>query len=147
MPVLTLSINGTDLSTTGRIVEKYTNLIGGRALRGDPFTVPYRAGAVHVPQTPDTYTMSVALTLIGDTPAEWLDGVRGLAELVWSPAAPLILTRTIDYPLGPESTTCEASYVRGLDPETLGLSAGRVVLEFLNLTGGWLNGADELVTL
>jgi hypothetical protein len=58
--------------------------------------------------------------------------------MLWSPMAPLTMTRTVRYTEGDETHTCSAQFVSGLNPDMIVPgSMSRLALRFINIDGYW----------
>lgn len=143
----TALFDGTDLATFG-VVEDLGGLYSVAPRRGSNYTAPGRDGEMYAPKPKAAYTISIGIALfaldvdgseLADEDAKarafnqrWLD----LIDLV--DVGQGVLTRRLHLP-GPTllDEECAAELVDGMQVSLLGATAGRCVLTFRNLDGGW----------
>lgn len=130
-----LLVNGTSLKAFGDITD-LSGILSSPPLRGENVVYPGLAGAVYVPKVRDAYVFSVPMVIRGSL-ADINDALDGLRALLDSSTAALTLTRHRTTGAGNVSETASGEYVGGLEVGLVGLSAGRVAIDLLNLDGGW----------
>lgn len=130
-----LLIGGTSLKDFGEILS-FAGVFASAPLRGENVQIPGLAGEVFVPKVRGAYVFTVPLVIVGDwaTVNERLDGLRTLLD---TSSAPLTMTRHRSVGAGTSVQTAAGDYLGGLEPELIGMSAGRIALDLVNLDGGW----------
>jgi hypothetical protein len=146
-----LAINGLPLHTAGRIEQVWEDVLGSPELYGEPIHVPLRPGALHIPQVPGPREFTVGMVIYGANNADQAghnSAWRDLARMLWSPMAPLSMTRTLRFTEGDETHVCAAQFVSGLNPEAIVPSTmSRVALRFRNLDGYWYAQGTTIATI
>lgn len=132
-----LLIAGTSVKTLAKITS-FEGIFSDGPLRGSNVTYPGVAGAVHMPKVRDAFVFSVPLVILGSwaTVNTTLDSLRALLN---SATSPLAMTRVREVVGGGGTSTQTASgdYLDGLEPGLVGMDAGRVVVNLVNLSGAW----------
>lgn len=132
-----LLIGGTSLKTLAQIAS-FDGIFSDGPLRGDNVIYPGVAGATHMPKVRGSYVFTVPLVILGNwaTVNSTIDSLRTLLD---SSAAPLAMTRVREVVGGGGTSTQTASgdFLDGLEPGLVGMGAGRVVLNIVNLSGVW----------
>jgi hypothetical protein len=130
-----LLIGGTSLKTYGKITD-FSGILASGPLRGENVTYPGLAGDVFVPKVRGAYVFTVPMVLYGSlaTINTALDNLRTLLN---SSSAALAMTRHRTTGAGNVSETASGEFVGGLEPGLVGLTAGRISLDIVNLSGAW----------
>lgn len=130
-----LLVNGTSLKTLGAITD-FSGILSNAPLRGESVTYPGVAGATFTPKVRDAYVFSVPMVLYGGLAAvnDALDALRALLD---SSTTALTLVRHRTLGSGTVAETASGEYLGGLEPGMVGMSAGRVAIDLMNLSGGW----------
>jgi hypothetical protein len=144
----TLLINGTDLQSLVDVTD-FSGLRAPGTRRGRNVTYPNLRGDTYVPKVYAAYAFDVPVALASTDPDQvtllerradfntLLDAV--VAEL---DTGLLVLTRRLAYPTGYVDLTAEGEYSAGLAVQMANPTAGTTVLQFVNLTGCWLDESD-----
>jgi hypothetical protein len=123
------------LKTLGHIVS-FDGIFSDGPLRGENVVYPGVAGATHMPKVRGAYVFTVPMVILGD----WGDvnaALNSLRTLLDSSAAPLAMTRHRTVGAGTSVQTAAGDYLDGLEPNLIGMSAGRVAINLVNLDGAW----------
>ena len=123
------------LKTLGHIVS-FDGIFSDGPLRGENVVYPGVAGATHMPKVRAAYVFTVPMVILGD----WGDvnaAIDSLRALLDSSAAPLAMTRHRTVGAGTSVQTAAGDYLDGLEPNLIGMSAGRVAINLVNLDGEW----------
>lgn len=148
MGILTLHVNGTDLETFGWI-EEASAMLPLPAVRGSNLTVGQRPGAGFIDKVTDVSVYTVVLVLgaadANASEGDLLGKIRDIRRLLFSPDAPLTLTRSIAYNDG---TVTADGLAECLPSQPARLSPGyaRWALDFQLLEGGFY-GPQQSTTL
>lgn len=130
-----LLIGGTSLKTIGYIAS-FEGIFSDGPLRGSNVTYPGVAGDTHMPKVHGAYVFSVPMVLVG-TWGQINSKIDALRTLLNSASAPLAMTRVRELSVGTSTQTASGDFLDGLEPGLVGMDAGRVVLNIVNLSGVW----------
>lgn len=133
--VPTTNTAGTSLKTLGRIVS-FDGIFSDGPLRGSNITIPGAAGDVHMPKVRAAYVFTVPMVILGSW-AEVNANLDSLRTLLDSSRVPLTMTRTRATSDGTNVQTAQGDYLDGLEPQMVGMGAGRVAINLVNLSGVW----------
>lgn len=138
----TILIDGTDLATTGRIVQQWEGVHTTPASRGSGQTLDGRDGVLDDTDRPfEPGILSLGLMLRGSSDVTGFnDAYRTLKRLV-KPGSKVTLTRRLSFTTGNEDHTAQARYVSGLEPTMVTPADGKMVLIFSILDGLWYGPA------
>lgn len=158
----TLFIGATDLQAiAGIVVEDLSGLFAPGRRRGDDIAVPYVSGATGVPDLPfEAYSFEIPVTILcdeadGDDPAgdhlrraQMIANLRAISTALDVATGTGLFTMTrrlAKSPSGYDEHTAQGRFVDGLAPTAVNFHTGRAVLQFVNLTGCWLDGSSNPV--
>lgn len=132
-----LLIGGTSLKSLGYIAD-FAGIFSDGPLRGENVVYPGVAGATHMPKVRSAYVFPVPMVILGSW-AQVNTALDSLRTLLNSASSPLAMTRVREVVGGGGTSTQTASgdYLDGLEPGLVGMSAGRVVINLVNLSGVW----------
>lgn len=139
MTVDTILIDGTDLQTSARIIQVWGGVHAVADNRHGGFVIPQVNGVSYDTDPPfDTNTLSLGLMLRGGAPdvTGFNDAYRTL-KLLCKPGRKVTLTRRLSFGAGNEDHTADARYYSGLSPDMQTPADGKLVLNFLILSGLW----------
>lgn len=155
-----ISVNGVPLQRFGRVEQLWEEVMGSPELLGSPVHVPLRPGAIDVPQVAGPREFGIGMLVHGKSDVD-LEGHnhawRTLVRLLWSTRKPLLMTRTMVFPVlddadqptdvsVAETHQCRAKLISGLDPAVVVPgSVSRLALRFLNIDGYWYALEETLV--
>lgn len=131
-----LLIGGTSLKTYGKISD-FSGILAEAPLRGESVVYPGRAGAVFVPKVRSAYVFSVPMVLYGTSLAAVNDSLISLRTLLNSASASFTMMRHRTSGGGNISESAAGEYLGGLEAQIVGMTAARIVLDLVNLDGGW----------
>lgn len=131
-----LLIGATSLKTYGQIAD-FSGILSEAPLRGESVVYPGRAGAVFVPKVRSAYVFSVPMVLYGATLAAVNTNLIALRTLLNSASASFTMTRHRTSSGGNISESAAGEYLGGLEPQLVGMTAARIVIDLVNLDGGW----------
>ncbi len=135
----TILIDGSDLSSTARILQVWGGVHTVAGNRGSGFIIPERHGITDDIDRPfEAGVLGLGLMLRGGAPdvTGFNDAYRALLQLC-KPGRKVTLTRRLSFATGNEDHTASARYISGLDPDMQTPADGKMFLRFLILDGLW----------
>lgn len=128
----------------GRYQVMWGNVIGKPDVVDNALDIP-DGPLVFVEQTPKTRIFTVRMTMVSASETALNDSLAQLAGLIWDPANPILMRRSIPIAAGTQTADAYCMYLGGLDPgEKPAPHIALLALQFRMLSAYWYDTTSSL---